>query len=176
MSIDEQPPEDCYTKDPSPYADKCRSCRWSWACIRLYSFRKHGWSAIFAVDPQKEKQGKPSSPVGVKSMFVQPNNLEWDDWGTKPSKFTHLSNSIEEIEWDIIEALGSSTYLERHKLSENDDCSYPICIWCEYLKTCNGSLFAFLKAKKILSCNIYQRRSTIEITKPMVIDEVIKIG
>ena len=172
MSIDEQPPEECYTRNPSSYAIRCRRCRWQWACIALFIYRRRG---IFAIDPQREKKGSNlSSPVGVTSMFVEPNVLEWDDWGTKPSKFTHLSNSIEEIEWDIIEALGNFTYLERHKLSEDYKCSYPICIWCEYLKTCNGSLFAFLKAKKILCCNIYQRRSTIEVTDPAQLKEVME--
>ena len=109
-------------------------------------------------------------------MFVQPDILEWDDWGYRPNKFTHLSPSIEGIVWGIIQNLGDSTYLTRHKLSENDNCSYPICIWCEYLKACNGSLFAFLKAKKIICCNIYKRRTTIAITDPTQLEELIDNG
>lgn len=170
MSIDE-PPEECYTRNPSAYAIRCRRCRWQWVCIALSTYRRYG---MFAIDPQKEKKGSnPSSPVGMKSMFVQPEVLEWEDWGDKPSKFTHLSNSIEEIRWDIIEALGNSNYLERHKLSEDIRCPHPICIWCEHLKNCNGSVYAFLKAKKIICCNIYQRRSTIEITTPAQLKEVM---
>lgn len=142
-------PPECYLDNPSPYRQECMECEWLWVCVALVTYRTHG---MFA------------KSEGTMSMFITPEIVETEDWSDRLDKFP-IADTLEDIDWDLLYSIAKDNLKERYHMAEDFNTPYSICIWCTYLKVCNGSLMSFLKAKKVIGCNMYRLhfRSDIDI-------------
>ncbi len=99
---------------------------------------------------------------GNMSMVLTPEVIETEDWSDRLDEFP-LEDTLEDIKWDLFFAIAKDNLSVRDHMAEDSTSRYPNCSWCNWMKACNGSLMAFLKAKKVVCCNMFNLHNLLSV-------------